>query len=983
MRLFIQSVTLVFCSCFSALAQDLPFKRFGVDDGLPSSNVHEVYQDKKGFMWFATDQGLAKYNGTIFQVWDQSDDAPSSTFLHFYEEEPNRVWISSIENQVYCFNPFSSTPVFHPFELNDSLEQAFIRIKNYLHIRNFWFDEAKNYHFTFGKGVGQIIMSQNGFTELTGETENGKTKGNTPHSRFQNILVMIPEKNDERAHVFSTTINASGQAGKLLIYSSEEKDTIDPGVHFDFSTRTELGVTDDLRHSEGIDFLLGNYLFRYSEGQIIFQELAYEGMKILHYKDQVIVATRSGLEFFSKDLKKCLFRTHPGVFFTNLTMDHENGLWASSLSQGVFYFSNTELRNYHFADFSSNTISSIHPGHDFVCVQNRNNRVIVFKKDGSVSESFEKIAYSPPIFSSLANTDLSSYFEHVLSSDPEQTFYTNCYVPVNCKEIQRDYPPYHGKEVKIVSTYYDQGLTIYTEDEQFYEELDTPPLRKHVLMDDTTILACSTRGLWKIQNYTSLSRYLEHNEDLNTILLDIQKFRDGYLILSETNGIIFLKDKVTKNINLHHSLELNNVLSMEVINDHEVWVGTSNGVSRIRVAKTLFDIEQNTLTKSNGLPTTEALDLAHFNDTIWVATKNGVSFIPRHAKFTKNTFNKKYFQVDSIRIDGVKQYGDRPITRIEEGQNLEFFFTQISFRNEAPITFEYFIEGYSLQWEQLTEGKVSIPFLYYGTYTLKIRALSKNYEKQSPIEFQIHVSPPFSKSWLGRLVYLTIGVILIYFLFRLLLIRNNRKKEAELHQLKLELRALIAQMNPHFTFNTINSIQHYIIKKERDEALNYLSEFALLIRKALEFSRRELITLSEELDFLRLYTSLEQKRFDRPFEFKMELLLNSSKENILFPPLLLQPIIENSIIHGVSTSSRLGEIKLSVEEFQNHFILLVQDNGKGFDPAVNQKKDKDSVGLDILRQRIRLYNGARYTTKDMRIESNELGTTTYIKLIKR
>jgi len=179
-------------------------------------------------------------------------------------------------------------------------------------------------------------------------------------------------------------------------------------------------------------------------------------------------------------------------------------------------------------------------------------------------------------------------------------------------------------------------------------------------------------------------------------------------------------------------------------------------------------------------------------------------------------------------------------------------------------------------------------------------------------------------------------------------------------KIQLELKALIAQMNPHFTFNTINSIQHYIISKDKKEAVLYLSDFALLIRKTLEYSRRENITLKEELEFLLLYADLECKRFDFPFKVKIETVIISNEQEIELPALLIQPLLENAIIHGVGGLQSSSEIAIVVTETLGQLEITVADNGRGFD-LIKSGEMRKSVGLDILRQRIKLIMEISFT----------------------
>ena len=226
--------------------------------------------------------------------------------------------------------------------------------------------------------------------------------------------------------------------------------------------------------------------------------------------------------------------------------------------------------------------------------------------------------------------------------------------------------------------------------------------------------------------------------------------------------------------------------------------------------------------------------------------------------------------------------------------------------------------------------------LSYGNYNLKIRLKT---DQSQIFECKILVDKPYWLKWYAILFYTLIVTLFIFLIVKLSISINVRKKEKELDKVKLEIKALSAQMNPHFTFNTINSIQHYIIQNDKVGGVLYLSEYAKLIRKSLEYSRQEHITLEQEFDFLKLYCNLEQKRFDKVLNLNIEVETQKEPSSIVIPSLLLQPIIENAIIHGINSTDRDGIINIEVSEEKKWYVVNKSDNGSGLLNA-NQNKNK-------------------------------------------
>ena len=168
--------------------------------------------------------------------------------------------------------------------------------------------------------------------------------------------------------------------------------------------------------------------------------------------------------------------------------------------------------------------------------------------------------------------------------------------------------------------------------------------------------------------------------------------------------------------------------------------------------------------------------------------------------------------------------------------------------------------------------------------------------------------------------------------------------------------ALRGQMNPHFIFNSLNSIQHFITNRDKTEAINYLSKFSKLIRKILENSRENTVSLSNELQLLELYIQLEQLRFSNKFEYQIVVDEKIDIENTEIPPLLIQPYIENAILHGLINKNGEGDLYLSLEKNNGLIICKIEDNGIGRAKAQEIEQGKvsrhKSLGITVTEERI-------------------------------
>ncbi|GEM_PF-2908376 len=207
-------------------------------------------------------------------------------------------------------------------------------------------------------------------------------------------------------------------------------------------------------------------------------------------------------------------------------------------------------------------------------------------------------------------------------------------------------------------------------------------------------------------------------------------------------------------------------------------------------------------------------------------------------------------------------------------------------------------------------------------------------------------------AYAGTIVFFALIIILL-----IILISNNKLKENQ-RVLALEHKVLRSQMNPHFIFNTLSSIQCLVLDNKTSEASNYIADLSKLIRKVLQYSREEKITLKEEKELLQSYFNLQNRRFDNKITFKIISDSNISDKKTLIPPMLSQPFIENALEHGQLSDFDNGEIILSFQKKLNKLVLSIEDNGVGINstPSSNNGDEHESIAIEITRERLKLIN---------------------------
>lgn len=305
--------------------------------------------------------------------------------------------------------------------------------------------------------------------------------------------------------------------------------------------------------------------------------------------------------------------------------------------------------------------------------------------------------------------------------------------------------------------------------------------------------------------------------------------------------------------------------------------------------------------------------------------------------------------------------------------------------------------GIDTNWQSTKQTNVTFYSLPDGDYTFEVIAKNEDGYWSSPVEFVFKIKPPFWFTWwfISLEILFTIISIIIIFKYRekQLLKKNDivRKiTENEKKIIELELKALRSQMNPHFIFNTLNSIQMYISRHDFKESNRYISNFSRLIRMVLNHSEKPFINLRDELEMLTLYIGLEQIRFENQFDYYInvdeELDLDCDK----IPPMLLQPFIENAIWHGLMKKSEKGKIEVDLKLSNDILYCSIQDNGIGRAAALKIKAERKiqnkSIGMRVTKDRLSIMYNEKYNNMDVEIvdlhdeNNNPTGTKIIIKI---
>jgi LytS/YehU family sensor histidine kinase len=270
------------------------------------------------------------------------------------------------------------------------------------------------------------------------------------------------------------------------------------------------------------------------------------------------------------------------------------------------------------------------------------------------------------------------------------------------------------------------------------------------------------------------------------------------------------------------------------------------------------------------------------------------------------------------------------------------------------------MEGFDRDWRQLKKGYVSYTNLDPGEYVFSVKGSNNDgIMNEQGDSIRVIITPPFWKTWwfrLSALVFVS-GVLAFFIRYRINQVKAEERRKTEFNRQLSETRmqALRAQMNPHFIFNSLNSIQECVVTGKNDEAVSYLSKFSRLVRMILQNSSKEEITLSAEIDSINLYLEVESLRFSKDFSYVLEVDPVLETELIRMPPMLVQPFVENALWHGLAHKEGEKSLVVRFHEWQNQLVCEVEDNGIGRNKAqLFSHKNHQSVGMKNTSERLGL-----------------------------
>lgn len=940
--------------CCCVFAQQ-PSSRIIGEDFFDDKDIYTIVDDLEHNIWIGTDEGLVRYDGNEFITYTNN------------ELKSNAIFGLALDNYgtVFCYNLSGQI-----LTMKDDSLQLYYQIPDSLNvgISIINFDNQDN--LIISTGLIFFRVDQRKEITIIYKPKDGKgypyiIANDMPRLLDGTLVFLLPQM-----HRVGEWLN-----GKLTIKECVYKDTTTTALH-------EEAIL--ILAKENFNFFLYHRLKN--------NTWSYSGPVVNDCTDWMYHATTDHLNFWFSCREGGVYsydknenKLHKSKFYakksiSTIKKDKEGNLWLGTFGEGLIFIPNLAV-----IDFTSNAI--LKEEKVTAIVSGNNGALYVASRSGTFYKIDSNLNVKP-IFQKKQRV-----INNLLWSPSKQQLYFGAgMVDVRTRKYEdKRYTiskemQWVNEDIYIVTSrrgihYYNMG----SKDKQnlrdrFFSnpELACDKNNYSVTKDLTYGSICLGRSDGFYYDTISKALWVGKATDLlygKALPLKVIKYNGNSIItpsicqynketyIATGKGILVFEDTVFKqNILMTNGLLSNNIKKI-ILEGDLLYVVSDKGVQYLNLKTKVT----HTFVGADGLLSNRIEHIAIDERYIWLATGKGIQRINKTVLDQKSRIPRVKFI--SILVNG------EPIDGLEKQKfafnenKIIFQFIGSSYRSQGGLMYEYRLKGTNDDWTTNDQNVVRYNALGAGDYVFEVRAIDQKGNTSLTISYEFCIAIPYWQEW-WFVILCTFGVavvVALFFLIRIQLLKDqNRllleKKAIESELIESRQTALRSQMNPHFMFNALNSIQELIMINEKQMAGHYLGKFADLMRIYLNHSQKTVVTLSEELEALRLYLDLEKVRFEDTLTIHLEVSDKIEKDFITLPPMLLQPYIENAFKHGLlhKEQDRILWIKFDYKKEEAVICCTIKDNGVGRERSAEinkfRSKHHKSFSVSATQKRLDLLN---------------------------
>lgn len=957
---------------------------------LPGTIVYDMVQDVAGNIWFGSEDGLIRFDGHGFRRYSTADGLPGNTVLYLDADQSGRVWALDFTGSV----SFVKQGKVHTTQSDPLLREAFkpgaIHTTIFTHADTAWVGWELDRIMRFDRDSYGFLNHPAKYNFSVRHIARDR-RGNIVVASLDTLTLFLPGASQP-----SRAMAKKFSPGRVFYYH---------GVPYaPFGTAWQrMEFRDEplsLPGTEPVPWV------NPATETIKFPQPEIRGRMFTACElpeGYIALGTTQGLYFISPDPAVPVKAVLEGMFINRVLQDKQGNVWASTLGGGAFKFPAGfwKTDGFEAADTGLSSLRSVGilpdgsilfgtASETMGIYRNRQLSVsalpdqmessfglqlllIDFWGDNIVLSSAESLYIGPLNEDGSVNFESGTYYPlggaKAISVVSENRLYlaaTSGVLQVDRTEsgdvtlhqlvLGRVTSVAYHPEVGVIAGR-SQGMWIVADDElvPYYPELESAQITDiRFIGENELLIATNGFGLWKADVRTdSLVRLFETDIRLQNIR-DLQVDEAGSWWLATSTGVYHYDVQAS----LLTARDTGNIRQLSIRNGTLVYITSDVAVitDAVPFAKQPFDLT--------------------FNHPVLVSDQHRIPLLPATTSLSLPDFGGHFKAFETINLP----YGNRTV---------KLDTSAPYFGAEGGSRYYYRLYPNDTAWQLAENPDFTFRTLRPGKYRIYLRAESPEAAATAGLVVPFIIEAPFwQKSWFLLFAFV-LAVSLIGLSLKSQLNRIEKREQVRFEQyrktVELEQQALTAMMNPHFVFNVLNAIRQFMANKEDGKADEYLQLFAKLIRLQLEATFRKRISLKEELDLLQMYAGLEKIRISKPFDFVISLSddLQRETDEIEIPPMLIQPFLENAIIHGIQSAERPGLITLHIS-FKATNMLCVQltDSGTGIDAAKSRNAGgHESLGIELIKQRLALLHPPAQVQNALKITSkNGEGTTITIEI---
>jgi ligand-binding sensor domain-containing protein/signal transduction histidine kinase len=918
--------------------QEYSYARYDVKDGLAGSVVYHGVEDKDGFLWFATETGVSRFDGTHFKNFTKQDGLPDNEILKLFVDSKGRVWMMPFRNTI-CY--YWKGKIYN--QENDSLLKKMAIVDRIIDIM-----EDRQGNLIFASPASFFLL--NTFQEIkTTSAINGLpyvfgATGLTNAGHIMAYLVLYTEG------IFFMVFD---KQGKVL-----SKESL-PGSTLNAMSRQSSYLSDRVRIHKAFDSLV----FETNAGQTkrslkippAFNNLSVSGDTLCS------INTGNGSIFYDIRSGKIIRQALSGTIVNSTFQDSEGNWWFLTAGAGIYRIGSFEFSNYTFSENNKNprSVFSIYKSDSLLYVGSE--KTLLFTIDLSQQAVRHRYLFTIPMNARVLSFVPAQHGRLFMGTDLGIAELNSSIVrtetTISIKSLKKD-----GDSLLVAA---EHGLILFAKDGSYTSLYNKGGVRTTCAYVQNKLYYIGTlNGVYVMDSRRQVSWLGDKHTILQGRITDIEEGPDSTLwITTHGEGIVGYKNgKVTHSIRQQDGLT-SDICRNVFIAGNDVWVGTDRGLNRVRLREKEKQYQIITFTSTDGLLADIINAIYIENSQVYVGTPAGLTSFDAN-KISLNSSCK--LRLTGIQAANTSWAHDTTGFILPPADNaIRFDYVGISYRSAGDITYRYRLVGLNDNWQITRETFLSYPALPSGDYELQLIATNKFGMESEMIRIPFLVKKQlWEKTWFRILILLIAGSLIWIFVntrIRKIRRQNDEKIQINDRMAELEQMALKAQMNPHFIFNSLNSVQQYVIDKDLRGANKFITEFSRLIRLTLDISSRAKISIYEEISYLSTYLELEKTKFEDKFSYSVVVEGDMDPSEWFIPPMILQPYVENSIRHGVRyRHDKLGHIRVSFSLNEQYLICQVEDNGVGRKKAAQYKSEiaieYQSKGMTLTAKRIEMLN---------------------------